>query len=328
MALSVDESQLSQLLRAIAATDPQPWYPAQFAQQQQVDRNSLDAPLNELRFGGFVRLTDWQPNVGQGYLLTTEGRKALNRPRLLTPAATPQPPTAATPSRATADVPVTRALVALQAGVFVLGLLQVIEQGKPPNLYLTNGDSDLTRQLAVSRAAVAGGAWWTLWSYALVHAGLPHLGLNLFGHLFDARIAELMYGKWRFIVIYLLAVFAGGVGAVLATPNKLTVGSSGGLCGVLAAQLIFVITQRHRFDPETRQKQMRDLFRAGILITAISLVPGISWGGHLGGALGGGLAAWLALFVTAANPAVRWSSRAAWILFPLLTFWGLWSWLH
>lgn len=323
----VDETQLTQILHAIAATDPQPWYPGPFAQQLQLDRNSLDAPLNELRFGGFIRLTDWQPNVGQGYVLTTEGRRALSRPRLLTPKTT-QPAGEVAPPRTTADVPITRALVALQAGVFVLGLLQVIEQGKAPNLYLTNGDADLTRHLAVSRAAVAGGAWWTLWSYALVHAGLPHLGLNLFGHLFDARIAELMYGKWRFTVLYFLAVFAGGVGAVLATPNGLTVGSSGGLCGVIAAQLVWVITQRHRFTPEARQKQMRDLVRAGILITAISLVPGISWGGHLGGAIGGGLAAWLSLHVMTANPALRWLSRAALVLLPVAAFVGLWSWLR
>jgi len=323
----VDETQLTQLLQAIAATDPQPWYPGPFAQQHQLDRNSLDAPLNELRFGGFIRLTDWQPNVGQGYLLTTEGRKALNRPRLLAPSV-PRPAREVPSPRTTTDVPVTRVLVAVQAGVFVLGLLQVIEQGKAPNIYLTNGDSDLTRHLAVSRAAVAGGAWWTLWSYALVHAGLPHLGLNLFGHLFDARIAELMYGKWRFIVLYFLAVFAGGVGAVLATPTGWTVGSSGGLCGVIAAQLVWVITQRHRFTPEARQKQMRDLIRAGILITAISLVPGISWGGHLGGAIGGGLAAWLTLHVLTNNAVVNWLCRSALVLLPIAAGLGLWWWLH
>jgi membrane associated rhomboid family serine protease len=222
---------------------------------------------------------------------------------------------------------VTRTLVALQAGVFVLGLLQVIEQGGAPNIYLTNGACDLMRRLGISREALAGGAWWTLWSYALVHGGLPHLCLNLFAHLFDARIAEMMYGRWRFTVVYGLAVFAGGAGAVLASPTHLTVGSSGGLCGVIAAQLVWVGVNRSRFTDDVRRKQIRDLFRAGILITAISLVPGVSWGGHLGGAIGGGLSAWLTLQVMSSNQVLRWLARGALILLPVAAGLGLWHWI-
>lgn len=328
MAASVEESVLLNLLGAIALADPQPWYPAEHARAKQIDRSSLDAPLNELRHAGLVRMTDWQPTVGQGYHITTEGRRALNRPALLRQRSAPAVDKPQTETRTSPDVPVTRTLVALQAGVFVLGLLQVIERGGSPNRYLTNGEGELLVTLGVSKFALLHGAWWTLWSYALVHAGLPHLCLNLFGHLFDARIAETMYGRWRFIVLYFLAVFAGGVGAVLASPNGLTVGSSGGLCGVIAAQLIWVIVNRSRFTEEVRQKQMRDLIRAAILLTAISLVPGVSWGGHLGGAIGGGLASWLTLHVDSSKPVLRRFSRLVLILLPVGTALGLWRWLH
>jgi membrane associated rhomboid family serine protease len=324
MSPTIEDSTLLNILRAVAATDPQPWYPAAYAQEKQVERKSLATTLNELRHNGLVRLTDWQPSIGQGYLITTEGRRVLNRPALISkrPAQSSETDLAEQPT--TPDVPVTRTLVAVQAGVFVLGMMQLIEQGGAPNTYLTNGDCELMRQLGVSRVALANGAWWTLLSYALVHGGLPHLCLNLFGHLFDARLAELMYGRWRFIVLYGLAVFAGGVGAVLAAPNALTIGSSGGLCGVIAAQLVWVLANRSRFTDEERKKQTRDLIRAGILITAISLIPGISWGGHLGGAIGGGLAAWLTLQVLSENPKMRWMSRTALFLLPVGTVLLLW----
>src|SRR5690348_10359547 len=71
------------LLRLCAGTAPAPWYPSRYAKATGTARDALDEPLNLLRVAGLVRLTDWEPGVGQGYALTDAGRAVLDSPRVL-----------------------------------------------------------------------------------------------------------------------------------------------------------------------------------------------------------------------------------------------------
>ena len=43
----------------------------------------LDLPLNELRLKGLIRLTDWEPGLGQGYVLTEFGEEVFEKPSYL-----------------------------------------------------------------------------------------------------------------------------------------------------------------------------------------------------------------------------------------------------
>jgi membrane associated rhomboid family serine protease len=331
---AIAETQLIELLKSIGAKEPEPWYPAAHARATGTNRDSLDAPLNELRSAGLVRMTDWQSGVGQGYHVTVEGRRVMARPELITKRR-PIEPIVEQPVRTPQhDVPVTRLLVIAQAGAFLLGLIQVIEKSGSINQYLTDGRGlplgmgQLIETLGVSRVALHQGAWWTLLTYALVHAGVPHLGMNLLGLLFDGRQAEVMYGWWKFLVLYLISVFAGGIVAVLSSPHGLTVGSSGGWCGVVAAETVWVLLDRHLLTAADRQRWMTNFGRVVILMVAISLVPGVSWGGHLGGAIGGGISAWLLLQLNSRQQIVRLMSIIGLVLLPLAAGLGLWYWLR
>jgi rhomboid protease GluP len=330
----IPEHQLVELLRWIAKADPSPWYPAAHARTNGVDRDSLDEPLNQLRGAGLVRMTDWQAGVGQGYQVTMEGRRVIARPELISKRRPPESTIGEDVTVSKSDVPVTRLLVAAQAGVFVLGLIQVIEKSGAINQYLTDGrglprgTGQLIETLGIWRLGLQQGAWWTLLTYALVHAGVPHLGMNLLGLLFDGRQAEMMYGRWRFLYLYLIAVFAGGIGAVLSTQHGLTVGSSGGWCGVVAAEIVWVLLDRHLLTAADRQRWKTNFGRVIILMVAISLLPGVSWGGHLGGAIGGGIAGWLLLQLHSPRQAVRWISAIGLGLLPFATGLGLWYWLR
>jgi membrane associated rhomboid family serine protease len=213
-------------------------------------------------------------------------------------------------------------LIAAQAAVFALGFFQILEQGKPVGLYVYNGVAPVQGELLVARSFVEAGDWWRLWSYALVHGGLLHLALNLYGHWLDASLAERMWGRWRFTAMYLIAVLGGGVGAVLSSAHG-TVGSSGGWCGVVAAQAVWIIMHRHRLLPAERRMWTQYYLRAAFLITAISLVPGVSWGGHLGGAVGGALAAMIAQMTLARPGVVRWIGAIVFVTLPIATVFGL-----
>src|SRR5262249_43669726 len=56
---------LEEILRGCAAAAPQPWYPREYARARGIDRDSLDRPLERLRLGGLVQLTDWVQGLGQ-----------------------------------------------------------------------------------------------------------------------------------------------------------------------------------------------------------------------------------------------------------------------
>ncbi len=129
-------------------------------------------------------------------------------------------------------------------------------------------------------------AWWRYLSYAFVHAGIVHIGFNVWvlydlGRVFEARRG---WGD-------LLAAFALGtaMGAYLtsvaqAGDTLLLVGASGGVLGVAGALLADVLRSREPHD----RALMRSLLQWMALITLLSVaIPNVSLWGHVGGVIGG-----------------------------------------
>ena len=79
----------------------------------------------------------------------------------------------------------------------------------------------------VGTAGVAHGEWWRLLTASFLHYGLLHIGLNMFSLYFAGSILEQVIGHWRFLLLYLVSGIAGSAGALLWSPNALTVGASG-----------------------------------------------------------------------------------------------------
>ena len=77
-----------------------------------------------------------------------------------------------------------------------------------------------------------------------------------------------------------------------------------------------------------RQGLVQSFVRVAILVTLISLVPGVSWGGHLGGAVGGGLAAILLHLTGARRRPVRLFAWLGLALGPVAAGLGLAAWLR
>lgn len=138
---------------------------------------------------------------------------------------------------------------------------------------------------SVYAAVVADGEWWRLASAGFIHAGLMHLGFNMFALWILGGPLEQYVGTARMLVIYASAVLWGSVGALVMSPGSPTVGASGGVFGLMAALLVL-----------SRQQGMDMVFSSvgGLLLINLAitfLLPGISIGGHLGGIVGGAAAA-------------------------------------
>jgi membrane associated rhomboid family serine protease len=170
----------------------------------------------------------------------------------------------------------TKAIIALNVAAFALIALR--------DQVLT-GNGRTSADLALIGFKVRDGEWFRLFTYSLVHYGLPHLGLNLFFLLIVGRVFEPGTGPIRFATIYVVAVLSGAAGALIATPHALTGGASGGIFGVAAAATLIMQRRGIRF---------MDTGFGPLLAINLGLglfVSGISIGGHIGGLVGGGLTA-------------------------------------
>jgi membrane associated rhomboid family serine protease len=167
---------------------------------------------------------------------------------------------------------VTKTLVALNVGIYLLELaLGGTINGQGNRIYVEG---------VLAAPLVDQGDWWRLITAAFLHYGPIHLGLNMLALWWFGSAVEQVLGRGRFLLLYIVSGLAGSAGALIASPNSLTVGASGAIFGIMGAALVL-------------ERQRIYVFGGGALsVIALNLVftfaiPGISIGGHLGGLIGG-----------------------------------------
>lgn len=184
---------------------------------------------------------------------------------------------AAAPSRY--DTPAAYALIALNVAAF----LAEISSGSGG---LGTASGPLIADFGLQGLAVADGEWYRLLSGGFLHAGLLHLGFNMFALFILGRLLEPAIGTPRFLALYFASLFAGSFGALaLSDPVDVTVGASGAIFGLFGAA--FVIARGRGLD--TIASELGFLLLINLALTFG--VRGISIGGHLGGLAGGLLCA-------------------------------------
>ena len=151
--------------------------------------------------------------------------------------------------------------------------------------------------------AVADGDWWRLISAPFLHYGILHLGLNMLVLWFIGPPLEEYFGRWRYLLVYIVSGLAGSAGALIWSPNALTVGASGAIWGIMGAALVLEARRIYVFGG-----QAMGLVVMNAVFTF--LVPGVSIGGHVGGFVGGALCA-LAFSSFRRSPALATLSMAA-----------------
>jgi rhomboid protease GluP len=153
--------------------------------------------------------------------------------------------------------------------------------------------------------SIINGELWRLFTPLLLHGSIAHIGFNMYALFIIGPGLERYYGHLRFLVLYLLAGFAGNVFSFLFTPG-LSVGASTAIFGLVAAQGVFLYRHRQLFGAGARAGLMNIIFIIAINLF-LGLSPGIDNWGHLGGLFGGLAFAWLGgplLELTGAPPAM------------------------
>jgi membrane associated rhomboid family serine protease len=127
--------------------------------------------------------------------------------------------------------------------------------------------------------------YWRILTAGFLHANILHVALNMFFIYVLGGMLEPAVGHVRFLAIYVVALLAGSLGALIVTPGALTVGASGAGFGILGAALIVA-----------RDRGI-SIMESGLGLTLLInlafsfTIRGISIGGHIGGLIGGLVAA-------------------------------------
>lgn len=127
---------------------------------------------------------------------------------------------------------------------------------------------------------LAHGEWWRLITAAFLHYGPIHLGLNMLALWWLGQPVEAALGRVRYVLLYLVAGVAGSAGALILSPNAITVGASGAIFGILGALLVL----EYQVTGSLAGQAMTLIV---INIAFSFAVSNISIGGHIGGLIAG-----------------------------------------
>jgi membrane associated rhomboid family serine protease len=148
-----------------------------------------------------------------------------------------------------------------------------------------DGIGSIGRDFALFGPLVAEGEWYRLVTGGFLHAGLIHLGFNMFLLYMLGGLLEPALGTPRFAALYFASLLAGAFGALIVDPNAVTVGASGAVFGLAGAT--FVIARGRGMD--ALAGEIGFLIAFNLVLSFV--LPNISVGGHLGGLAGGVLCA-------------------------------------
>ena len=135
---------------------------------------------------------------------------------------------------------------------------------------------------------VAQGQVWRIFTAMFLHFNLLHIGLNMLSLFLIGGVVEMVFGKWRYLLIYLGSGIVGGILTFYVSPiNTLAAGASGAIFGVFGALGVFYIFNRQALGRYGTGAITNWLFWLGLNLVFGFSQPGIGIWDHIGGLFAG-----------------------------------------
>lgn len=186
---------------------------------------------------------------------------------------------------------VTYALLALNIGIYLLGLSPVTGQQ-----FFSQGASS-------TYAVLVQGEYYRLFTAMFLHASIPHILFNMYALYIIGTSLEPVFGNMRFAIIYLIGGLSGSVlSVVMGSPDPrlsaASVGASGAVFAIFGAEMVYLYRHRELLGARG-QAQFRNLLFLLGLNFFIGIASGLegarvridNWA-HLGGLIGGLVLTW------------------------------------
>jgi len=136
-----------------------------------------------------------------------------------------------------------------------------------------------------SNTLIRSGQIWRLFTPALLHGSLTHIGFNMYAlYIFGVGL-ERHFGRNRFVLLYVLGAFSGNVMSFLFSDAN-SLGASTSIFGLIGAEGIFLYQNRRMFAGQFSKAIQNVIFIVAINLF-LGLSPGIDNWGHVGGLVGG-----------------------------------------
>ena len=130
----------------------------------------------------------------------------------------------------------------------------------------------------------ATNEWYRLFTVSLVHAGLMHLGFNIYSLMVLGNPIEEAFGKNKMLIIFFFSLLTGSLTSTyFASPTSHSVGASGAIFGLFGA--LAMVGKRIGADTRSIYVIIGINFAIGFIL------GGVDWKAHLGGLVGGVIAA-------------------------------------
>ncbi len=181
---------------------------------------------------------------------------------------------------------VTNILIAINVAIYVIMLVLSAAAG-------IGGLGGIDENVLVNAGAqvnflVAQGQVWRIFTAMFLHFNLIHIGLNMLTLFLIGGVVETVYGKWRYLLIYLASGIVGGIVTYFVMPPEtLAAGASGAIFGVFGALGMFYILNRQALGRYGAGAIMNWLFWLGLNIVFGFSIPGIGIWDHIGGLVAG-----------------------------------------
>jgi rhomboid protease GluP len=130
--------------------------------------------------------------------------------------------------------------------------------------------------------------WYRLFTVALTHGGILHLGFNMYSLMVLGSPLEAAFGKQKFLIVFFFSLLTGSLTSAYFAPiYGASVGASGAIFGLFGA--LAIVGKRIGAD-----------IRSIVVIIGINFafgfaMGGVDWRAHLGGLIGGVVAAQLVM---------------------------------
>ncbi len=141
---------------------------------------------------------------------------------------------------------------------------------------------------ALNGIAVFAGQWWRMLASVFLHGGVLHIAFNMWALFNLGILAELLYGRRNYVILYLLCGLGGSALSIFWHPNQIGVGASGAIFGIAGALLPALKFQR---NPRVAAALRGSFGSIGLFVIYNLLfgaaVPFIDNAAHLGGLITG-----------------------------------------
>ena len=177
---------------------------------------------------------------------------------------------------------ITAALIGINVAVYVLMVATGVSwlNPSPSQLVAWGGNAGVL--------SLGAGQSWRLFTCMFVHAGIVHIGMNMYVLWDIGRFIERLLGNAGLLVVYLLSGLVGSLASALSHPQVVSVGASGAVFGLYGVLMGFLARIR-RSIPAPMLRRLRSAGGAFVVYNLVFsvAVAGIDLSAHLGGLVAG-----------------------------------------